>query len=99
MATEILERRAAFTGLGMSQMGRRVERTPMDLTLDAVLEAIADAGLQKSDIDGIATLGEVPSSDIQDALRIETNWSGGGMSFGGLLSPVAQACQAVASGL
>ena len=55
MAREILERRACITGIGQSDVGRRLYRDPLDLTLDACLAAIEDAGLTRGDIDGIAT--------------------------------------------
>ncbi len=49
------ERRSIISGIGQSDVGRRLNRTPIDLTIDAALEAIADAGLTTADIDGIAT--------------------------------------------
>ena len=52
---EIMERRAAITGIGQSQVGRRLNRDPLDLTLDACIAAIEDAGLTRADIDGLAT--------------------------------------------
>ena len=78
---EILERRARITGIGQSQIGRRLGRDPLDLTLDACLAAIEDAGLQREDIDGLATypgaMGGAPGFtgagivDVQDALRLQ----------------------------
>jgi len=49
------ERRSVISGIGQSEVGRRLGRSGLDLTLDAALEAIADAGLEPSDIDGRAT--------------------------------------------
>ena len=49
------ERLSFISGVGRSASGRRLGRTAMDLTLEAALEAIADAGLTREDIDGIAT--------------------------------------------
>jgi hypothetical protein len=46
---------AIISGIGQSDVGRRLGRTGLDLTIDAALEAIADAGLTTDDIDGIAT--------------------------------------------
>ena len=54
-AATIGERGAVITGIGQSDVGRRLNRSPLGLTLDACLEAIADAGLTREDIDGIAT--------------------------------------------
>ena len=43
---EILERRAAISGIGQSQVGRRLFRDSLELTLDACVAAIEDAGLR-----------------------------------------------------
>jgi acetyl-CoA acetyltransferase len=51
--TEHLEDRCIISGIGQSDVGRRLSKGVMDLTLDAVLEAIADAGLTPADIDGV----------------------------------------------
>jgi acetyl-CoA acetyltransferase len=51
--TELFERRCIISGVGQSDIGRRLGRSDMDLTLDACLAAIADAGLEPSDIDGM----------------------------------------------
>ena len=40
---EILERRACITGIGQSEVGRRLGRDPLELSLDACLDAIRDA--------------------------------------------------------
>ena len=47
--------KAVLTGAGKSQVGRRIGRTGLDLTLEAVLRAIEDAGLHVDDVDGIAS--------------------------------------------
>src|SRR3954451_10424025 len=44
-----------ISGIGQSEVGRRVTKGVMALTLDAALEAIADAGLQPRDIDGVVS--------------------------------------------
>ncbi|MCK9517976.1 MAG: thiolase family protein [Dehalococcoidia bacterium] len=43
----------AITGLGMTPMGRVFGKSASELAADAVRTAIEDAGLQKSDIDGL----------------------------------------------
>ena len=53
--SERLEDRCIVSGLGQSEVGRRMTKGVMELTLDAVLEAIADAGLKPADIDGIVS--------------------------------------------
>ncbi len=48
-------KRVIFSGAGQSVVGRKVERSAIDLTLDAALEAIAHAGLSIADIDGLCS--------------------------------------------
>jgi acetyl-CoA acetyltransferase len=47
------EDRCIISGIGQSEVGRRMTRGVLALTLDACLEAIADAGLTPRDIDGV----------------------------------------------
>ncbi|BCO34288.1 hypothetical protein MHEC_07210 [Mycobacterium heckeshornense] len=47
--------KAVITGAGKSQVGRRLGRTGLDLTIEAVTRAIADAGLRIDDVDGVAS--------------------------------------------
>lgn len=105
---EILERRACITGLGQSDVGRRLMRDPLELTLDACLAAIGDAGLRREDIDGLATYpgGGGPAgfsgaslTEVHDALRLDLAWYEGGMESPGQLGSVINACMAVACGL
>ena len=84
------EQRSIISGIGQSDVGRRLGRRGLDLTLDAALEAIADAGLTVADIDGIATYpgaggGAGPgfsgpgTPEVQDALRLNVRWHSGGI--------------------
>jgi acetyl-CoA acetyltransferase len=45
----------AIAGIGESQVGRRLGRTGMALHLEAATRALADAGLEKSALDGLLT--------------------------------------------
>jgi len=105
----VIERRAVISGAGQSDVGRRLYRNPLELTLDACLAAIADAGLTTAEIDGVATypgpMGQpagfsgAGAVDVQDALRLELGWWSGGIESPGQLGSVINACLAVASGL
>jgi acetyl-CoA acetyltransferase len=107
--TVVGERNAVISGVGMSQIGRRIYRHPVDLTIEAALRAIEDAGLTRDDIDGIATypgnLDNPPGfsgagvNDLQDALRLKLNWFAGGMELPGQLGAVINAVAAVSTGL
>lgn len=90
------EKDAIVSGLGISRIGRRTGIPGMDLTMEAARAAIADAGLTTADIDGIATLGDVPWRDASAELGIDVPNVGSGFDTAGLLSPVTSAMLAVA---
>jgi len=106
---EALERRACITGIGQSEVGRRLGRDPLALTLDACLAAIADAGLTRDRIDGLATypgaftaaqgFSGAGIAEVHDALRLRLDWYSGGPEVPGQLGAVVNACAAVACGL
>src|SRR3954463_5213100 len=98
-----------ISGVGQSDIGRRLGRDPLELTLDACLAAIEDAGLTTAEIDGLSTYpgaGGTPAGfsgagayDVIDALRLNCGWYNGGLETSGQLGSVINACLAVASGL
>src|ERR1700704_5372954 len=99
--------RAVITGVGQSQVGRRLGRSGLDLTIEACLRAIADAGLEPDDIDGVATypgsnaspgFSGANSLELRDALGLRTNWFFGTSETAGQLGPIMDACTAVATG-
>lgn len=106
--TDRLEDRVAITGIGMSDIGRRLMRPPLSLTVDAVQAAVVDAGLELDDIDGLSTwpggssgvgMSEGGVSALEDALGLRPTWyNGGGETFGPAGSVIA-AMVAVAAGL
>lgn len=106
---DVIERRACITGVGQSEIGRRLGRDPLGLTLDAALAAIADAGLTPRDIDGLSTypgpFEAMPgftgagAYQVIDALRLEVGWYDSGLETSGQLGSVMKACMAVAAGL
>jgi acetyl-CoA acetyltransferase len=67
-----------------TQMGKIPDMSVIGLHADAALNALADAGLKASDIDGVATAGENPTA-IAHYLGIVPTWvdgtSVGGCSF------------------
>ena len=108
--TTALEGNAAITGIGQSEVGRRLGRDPLALTVDACMQALEDAGLERSDIDGLSTYpgAMVPGapgfsgagvSQVQEALRLDLDWYCGGLEQPGQFGSVINACMAVATGL
>jgi len=104
--SEPLERRAVISGIGQSDVGRRLYRSGLDLTIEAAEQAVADAGLTLDDIDGISTypgmggpFGGASGADLHDALRLRLNWRDGGIETSGQLGAVHKAVLAVAAGL
>lgn len=103
------EHRAVISGVGQSQIGRRIYRDPLELTIEAALAAIDDAGLTRADIDGVSTypgavavppgFSGVGVVELQDALRLDLNWFAGGIELPGQLGSVVNAVAAVAAGL
>jgi acetyl-CoA acetyltransferase len=107
MSPDILERRAALSGVGLALAGRSADRSALNLTLDAIFEALADAGLRDTDIDGLSswpgvstTPGMAPVSlrEVKEALNLRLNWFGASPEAPGQLSAVMNAALAVASG-
>ena len=104
--TDIFERRAVISGIGQSSIGRRLGRSGLDLTLDAVLAALADAGLDRSEVDGVASgsgyavapgASPVSTMDLKESLRLAVNWYAAA-SDSSQMSALIHACMAVAAG-
>lgn len=101
------EHRAVLSGIGRSDIGRRLMRDALSLTIDASLAAIADAGLDVSDIDGLSTypgmagmgMSEGGVTAVEEALRIHPTWTNGGGDLPGPGGAVITAMMAVASGM
>src|SRR5262249_61292256 len=96
---ERLERRAILSGVGQSQIGRRLFRSDLDLTCEAALAAIADAGLTTDDIDGLACypgpmgagapgVAGPGTPEVQDALVLQLGWLGAGLACRATVSTV-----------
>jgi acetyl-CoA acetyltransferase len=82
-----------------TEMGRITDLSQIGLHADAALNALKDAGLKPSDIDGVATAGETPVT-IAHYLGIAPKWvdgtAVGGCSF---MIHVRHAAAAIESGL
>lgn len=107
MGSERFERRAVISGIGQSAVARQIPRSGLQLTLDAIVAAVADAGLGVDDIDGLAMFPgggktNLPGYangnlyEVQDALGITTTWRQGQVE--GMSLPIYGPAQAVATG-
>ncbi|MCY4134602.1 MAG: OB-fold domain-containing protein [bacterium] len=107
--TEKFESKVAISGVGLSDVGRRLGRDPMSLAVDACRAAVADAGLTMGEIDGLSTYPGGGAKDgghseggiypVADALGIAPTWFCGTMETPGQSGAVVNAMLAVASGL
>lgn len=102
------EDKVVVSGIGISQVGRRLGRQPLSLTIDACRAAIADAGLTPEDIDGLSTypgagaggaISEGGVGVLEEALGIRPVWHNGAMETPGQAGSILTAMLAVASGL
>ncbi len=101
--------KAVITGAGKSQVGRRLGRTGLELTLEAVLRAIADAGLSVDDIDGIANypgpgipepgFSGATITEVRNPLGLRSRWYVSALETAGQIGPAIEACMAVTPGL
>src|SRR5690606_27641561 len=103
-----VDNRAVITGIGQSQIGRRIGRTGISLALEAAARAVEHAGLSFDDIDGVASYpGPVEAEagfvgatthDVRDAFGLRTRWHVSGVETSGQIGTLLDAAAAVASG-
>jgi acetyl-CoA acetyltransferase/uncharacterized OB-fold protein len=107
LAGDRYEHKVVLSGIGRSDMGRRLFRDPLSLTIDAALAAVEDAGLTLDDIDGLSTypgpagagMSEGGVTAVEEALRLKPTWFNGGGEVPGPAGALVDAALAVASGL
>ncbi len=95
---------AAIVGLGITEMGRIYGRSTADFAADAVTRALADAGLERSELDGLLTNSGLSAGlglSLQRELglpnlKLLSEIQGYGSSAGGMVSIAAMA---VSSGM
>ncbi|MET8978808.1 OB-fold domain-containing protein [Streptomyces sp. NPDC004539] len=101
------EDRVALTGVGQSQVGRRLMTDPLSLAVDACLAAVEDAGLRLDDIDGLSTYpGPTPDgmseggvTALTEALGLTPTWVNGAREVPGQIGSITAGMLAVAAGL
>ncbi len=87
--TTSLRDQAAIVGVGATAQGALPGRTPLDLGIEAFTRALADAGLDKSEVDGLLTMPGTTSSEgslhylrFGEAVGINPRFTGS-MTMGG----------------
>lgn len=103
MARNPIKDQVAVVGVGSTPYGRDLQRSELSLGLEAAVNAIVDAGINKQDIDGICGSGMTPLAmggagflSLQGALGIERcSW----VKNGWLGSAFVYAVEAVFTGL
>jgi acetyl-CoA acetyltransferase len=103
MTSGFLSGRAAIAGIGATEFSKDSGRSELQLAAEAVLAALADAGLAPRDVDGMSTftMETNPENMVARTLGI------GELKFfsriphggGGACAPVQQAAMAVATGI
>jgi len=97
------EHDAVISGIGQSDVGRRLDRSPLSLTVDAITAAVSDAGLSPRDIGAVATypgggtaLGAgfagPSAAEVYDALGLDVDLLMGNFEGPAQLGPVLNAC-------
>ena len=97
--------KTAIVGIGTTEYVKDIGRTELETSLEAIREALDDAGLTAKDIDAIFKI-ETPGEEANSELDVARNlgvpnlraWGGAGYGGGAACAPVAHAAMAIASG-
>jgi acetyl-CoA acetyltransferase len=103
------KREAYITGVGQSEVGVRLPRHPLLLTVDAIKEALDDAGLTIDQIDGVFTFpgkshgylafSPVGTEEVIEVMGINSKCHMGAMEQPAQLSAIGMAAWAVKEGV
>lgn len=95
--------RAAIAGYGATEFSKNSGRTELQLSIEATLAALADAGIDPAEVDGMATY----TMDNNSEFEIFRNIGGRDLKFfgrvpaggGGACAPLLQAALAISAGV
>jgi len=102
-AEQFPSRKVAIAGIGMTEFSKDSGRTEMRMAVEACLAALADAGIEPAEVDGMSsfTMDNNPESDLhrfiggKNLLFFSRIDHGGG----GACAPIMQAALAIAAGV
>jgi acetyl-CoA acetyltransferase len=99
----VISRAAAIVGIGATEFSKDSGRSELRLAVEAVRDALADAGLSPSDVDGLVTFTMDNNAEVAVARELGigelTFFSHIGYGGGAACATVQQAVLAVATGL
>ncbi|MGE3621530.1 MAG: hypothetical protein AB7L84_13805 [Acidimicrobiia bacterium] len=101
-----LDEQVSIVGIGQSELVRRSRRSVEEMVVGAIRDAVADAGLELVDVDGIVTEGElvpqlVSANDVVANLGLADDLFAARAGFGGtgILGSTVVAAMVLRSGL
>ncbi len=100
---EFLSGKVAIAGIGATEFSKESGRTEMRLAVEATLAALADAGIDPAEVDGMCTF----TMDHNPEVEVHNQIGGRELTFfsridyggGGACAPVMQAAMAIATGV
>ncbi len=102
------EDKVALTGIGMSRIGRRLGADPLVLSVEACNAALADAGLERGDIDGLCAypgssglpgISTGGARSLERVMQLNPVWHCGAQETPGQAGTIITAMLAVAAGI
>ncbi|AHE55085.1 lipid-transfer protein [Sphingomonas sanxanigenens] len=101
--THPLAGQAAIVGIGATEFSKNSGRSELRLAVEAIAAALADAGIDRAEVDGLSTY----TMDNNPEIEVFRNIGGRQLKFfsrihyggGGACAPVMQAAMAVATGV
>ena len=104
-----MKKNVYITGVGQSEVKRPSLKSGAELTIDACLEAVADAGLSLDDIDGVACwpgdnnsgapFSPIGPVGLKSLLGLDLKWFGGGYEGPGPIAGLINGAMAIEAGL
>ncbi|MDX1735447.1 MAG: lipid-transfer protein [Halioglobus sp.] len=94
----MLKDTTAIAGIGQTAFGKKLEASELELACEAVLNALDDAGIDRAEVDGLASYTQESNSEVQLARNLglgDITWFGqvgyGGGAGPGVLGNLAMA--------